>query len=222
MLKLELQFFGGRGASYSPGSDSGGGVGDINEKWTQDTWSFRHDKANEKIVDEIHQATKEMNEQYAAMDTVMDLYMADIGDSRAIAYYTPDKRGVGVNISYADPQKMNDAYDATVKSGFHPPRGKKTGIQAVVSHELGHALTQKLADKMGHYSIDKAASQIMAQARKDLKVRSNHAISSKISGYAQHDNAETVAEATADVYCNGNRARKESIAVVNAMKKLLK
>ena len=219
MLKLDLQFFGGRGASYQPGSSTGsGGGGSIDEKWTQDTWSFRHEKANEKIVDQIHQTTKEMNEQYEAMDTVMDLYIADIGKSKAIAYYAPDKRGLGVNVSYADAQKMDAAYDASVKSGFHPPRSKKTGMQAVISHELGHALTQKLADKTGHYNLDKAASQIMAQARKDLKVKSNYAISSKISGYAQTNNAETIAEATADVYCNGNKARKESIAVVNAMK----
>lgn len=47
-------------------------------------------------------------------------------------------------------------------------------------------------------------------------------MASKISGYATHSNAEAVAEAIADVYCNGKKAKSESKAIVNVMNKYLK
>ena len=44
-------------------------------------------------------------------------------------------------------------------------------------------------------------------------------MAAKISGYAKTNYAECVAEAFADVYCNGKNAKKESRAVVSELNK---
>ena len=44
----------------------------------------------------------------------------------------------------------------------------------------------------------------------------------KISTYATHSNAEAIAEAFSDVYCNGKKAHKESQAIVNVINSYLK
>ena len=44
----------------------------------------------------------------------------------------------------------------------------------------------------------------------------------KISGYATRSTKEAIAEAYADVYCNGAKAAKESAAIVNVLNKYLK
>jgi len=44
----------------------------------------------------------------------------------------------------------------------------------------------------------------------------------KISGYARYNYSETIAEASADVYCNGGRASKASRAIMTEIKDILK
>lgn len=44
----------------------------------------------------------------------------------------------------------------------------------------------------------------------------------KISTYATHSNAEAIAEAFLDVYCNGKKVHKESQAIVNVINSYLK
>ena len=43
-----------------------------------------------------------------------------------------------------------------------------------------------------------------------------------ISGYAGHSNAECIAEAVSDVYCNGRKASAESRAIVKELNTILK
>jgi len=43
-----------------------------------------------------------------------------------------------------------------------------------------------------------------------------------VSGYAEENNAECVAEAFADVFCNGKKAKAESRAIVSVLEKYLK
>ena len=45
---------------------------------------------------------------------------------------------------------------------------------------------------------------------------------SKISGYGRKNNAEAIAEAFCDVYCNGSKATKESKAIVDSLNSILK
>ena len=49
----------------------------------------------------------------------------------------------------------------------------------------------------------------------------NYAAAEKISRYATDSNAECVAEAFADVYCNGSKAKAESRTVVSVLKKYI-
>lgn len=114
---------------------------------------------------------------------------------------------------------MNAAYDKCVKSNFHPPRGKKSGLEAVASHELGHRLTEEVGRKMGlgDWQLDRASSRLVKEAKKSLGYKTMSQVTSKISGYAKQNHAEAVAEAFADVYCNGKKAKKESSAIVNAL-----
>ena len=141
--------------------------------------------------------------------------------SNALAYYDGD--GIAINAKYLNSKKMNDAYQRCVESGFHPKSGSKTGMEAVVAHELGHALNDMAGAKMGvKGGIDASSKAIVNEARKQTKHRGVVQMASKISGYARSSNAEAIAEAVADVYCNGKKARSESRAIVNVMNKYLK
>ena len=139
-----------------------------------------------------------------------------------MAYY--DGSAIAVNETYFSP-KMTSAYDQCVASGFHPPRGKKTAMQAVAAHEIGHGLTDKAAAKMGltgMTGLDAAATRIVTEARKLTGHQGVVQMASKISKYATQSNAEAVAEAFSDVFCNGKKARAESRAIVDTLEKYLK
>lgn len=116
---------------------------------------------------------------------------------------------------------MNKAYDQCVDAGFHPPRGNKTGIEAVAAHEMGHRLTDAIGEKtgLGSWQIDRVSNDIVKSAAKKAGYKSTKEFTAKISGYAKQNHAEAVAEAFADVYCNGSKAKRESKAVVDAMNK---
>ena len=127
-----------------------------------------------------------------------------------LAYY--DGEGIAINNEYLNSDTMNAVYKKSVESGFHPSNGSKTGMEAVVSHELGHAVNGIIADRMG-ISLDASADRIVNEAMKNTKHKSVSTFQSKISGYAKQSYAETVAEAMADCYCNGKKARSESKAI---------
>ena len=127
-----------------------------------------------------------------------------------LAYY--DGEGIAINNEYLNSKTMNEAYQKCVASGFHPSSGSKTGMEAVVSHELGHAINGLIVDRMGT-SLHASADRIVNEAMKKTKHKSVSTFQSKISGYAKQNYAETVAEAMADCYCNGKKAKSESKAI---------
>lgn len=136
-----------------------------------------------------------------------------------LAYY--DGEGIAINKEYLNSDTMNTVYKKSVESGFHPSNGSKTGMEAVVSHELGHAVNGIIADRMG-ISLDASADRIVNEAMKNTKHKSVSTFQSKISGYAKQSYAETVAEAMADCYCNGKKARSESKAIQKVVDKYMK
>ena len=136
-----------------------------------------------------------------------------------LAYY--DGEGIAINNEYLNSDTMNTVYKKSVESGFHPSNGSKTGMEAVVSHELGHAVNGIIADRMG-ISLDASADRIVNEAMKNTKHKSVSTFQSKISGYAKQNYAETVAEAMADCYCNGKKARSESKAIQKVVDKYMK
>ena len=79
------------------------------------------------------------------------------------------------------------------------------------------------AAKKMNMSLDKAAHHIVNEANASHgRYSKTRDFASQISGYATHSRAETIAEAFADVYCNGSNAKSESIAVVNVLNKYTK
>lgn len=213
---------GGRGADAGGRAGGGGGLnpGDI-----VSTTSFMSERGNYD-ADSLLQAFKDVSDEYGYV--VEDIQIATLqGEGQSVlAFY--DGFNIAFNESYLKGENMTKAYDACVASGFHPSRGNKTALQAVAAHELGHGLTEAVGKKMGlpalgsKRRIDAAADAIVSEARKSTGHRGVVQMARKISTYATHSNTEAIAEAFADVYCNGKKARSESRAIVDVVNKYLK
>ena len=199
------------------GRRAGGGrvnPGDILS--TRDMLSERH---NNPLVDEVLTVSKNLRDEYGLSADVYEFQIAKLkSKSNAIAYY--DGANIAVNEKFMKADTINKAYDECVKQGFHPSKGNKTAMEAVASHEFGHAINDAIGRKMG-LDIDSSATKIVNEARKQTKHRGVVQMASKISGYATYSNAEAIAEAVSDVYCNGKKARSESKAIVNVVKSYL-
>lgn len=207
---------GGRGSSSGgSGLGSGGGV-TVNVISTTDLTSER--ERNPQSVDDTLSVLRDINDQYGYI--INDTVVADIGKSPAIAYYEEGTATLGINKDYFNAEKMNASYDKCVDNRWHPPRGDKSGTEAVVSHEVGHALTEQAA-KNQNMSFDKMAEKVVGEAFKAKNRFDAQEKALKISGYAKTNNAECIAEAFADVFCNGKGAKTESQSVVNTLNKYL-
>lgn len=175
----------------------------------------------EREVDEVLTAFRNVNDEYGYI--INDIQVATLkGKSSAMAYY--DGANIAIVDSYFDSDAITQAYDMSVASGFHPGRGNKTALEATAAHELGHALTDVAARKMGlgYGGLDEAANRIVKEAAKETGHRGVVIMAEKISGYATYSNAEAVAEAFADVYSNGAKAKKESSAIVRILNRYAK
>lgn len=216
MIRIDLQFFGGRGASSGGGATGGLSGADI-----LDTRSLISEReGNQALVDETLAVFSDVYDEYGSQ--VEDIQLATLkAGSNALAYY--DANGnIAINEQYFNSGAMDAAYARCVASGFHPSNGSKTAMQAVVAHELGHKLTADVGAKLGQAgfsNIDSAATHIVNQARGKTSAK---AFRAKISGYAKKNDAETVAEAFSDVFCNGSKAKSESRAIVNVLNGYLK
>ena len=210
-------------AKGSRGGRRGGGTGGVKPGDILGTSNLLIDTVlDEKTRGEVSKTLKDFQDEYGLEYSNTRIARLKSG-SDALAYY--DGAGIAINSTFLNSKKMNEAYQKCVESGFHPSSGSKTGMEAVVSHELGHALTDMVGSKMGITGINRtneSATAIVNEARKQTKHRGVVQMASKISGYATHSNAEAVAEAMSDVYCNGKKARTESRAIVDVMNKYLK
>ena len=208
---------GGRGASSSGRYGGGSGVSPSDILSTNSFVSERH---NYDISNDVLDVFKNVNEEYGYV--IGDILVAKIKgkSNKTMAYY--DGTNIGFNEAYASTKVLNKAYADCVKSGFHPSNGNKSPAEAVASHELGHALTDAVGKKMGVLDIDRASDRIVEEAKKQTGHRGVVQMAKKISTYATHSNAEAIAEAFSDVYCNGKKAHKESKAIVDVINSYLK
>jgi hypothetical protein len=211
---------GGRGAS-SGGSGWTGGNSNLNPADIVSTTSLVSAReGNQQEVDEVLQTFKDINDEYGYIINDIEIATLKGEGATTMAYY--DGANIAVNKSYFDKAKMESAYQDCFESGFHPSKGNKTALQAVASHELGHALTDAVSAKMGAIKGD-TANAILKEAKSQGKFKGTVAdMAGKISGYAKFNPRECIAEAFSDVYCNGKKATKESQAIVNVMNKYLK
>ena len=217
MIRINLQLFGGRGQSLSTSSGK-----PINIKSETDVWSYRHNPNNEPFVDSINSSVRDIADDFPGlMNDVSAVNSAELGGAdhdSTLGFYAGDR--VSLNANYTDIGKMNAVYDQSVKSGYHPPRGNKNGTEAVTYHEMGHALSDHIATKMGAANLDEASKTIVDNAYKATGGKGGtKKWAGKISGYAQESYAECVAEAVADYYCNGSKASEYSKAIMTEMKK---
>lgn len=211
---------GGRGASSGAGGWTGGN-GNSGVELTNVTSlvSAREEKLLE--VDETLQTFKDIHDRYEYVVDDLQLVTLIGKGSRTLAYY--DGSNIAFNQAFFDKDRMEKIYGRCVQQGFHPPQGDKTALQAVASHEIGHALTDKAIAKMGgNYGKQDGAEAILAEAIKSTRHNDVVKMAGKISGYAKTKPREAIAEAFADVYCNGNKAHEESQAIVSVMNKYLK
>ena len=206
---------GGKGSSWTGGNST------LNPADIVSTTSLVSARElNQQEVDEVLQTFKDIKDEYGYI--IDDIQIATLkGDGAStMAYY--DGSNIAINQAYFNKAQMEGAYARCVEQGFHPSQGNKTALQAVASHELGHALTDAVGAKMGAIKGD-TANAILKEAQKQGKFKGTLAdMAGKISGYAKYNPRECIAEAFADVYCNGKKANKESQAIVNVMNKYLK
>lgn len=207
-------------AKNSRGGKRGGGGSGGSPISTTSLISEREHKQQE--VDEALGVFRDIQQRYGVIVDDIQVAVMDKKGATTMAYWDGDN--IAVNQKYFDSKAITTAYDNCVKAGFHPGRGNKTAMEATIAHELGHALTAEISRKMGYGNgLDKASKNVCEEARKKQgKHRGVIMMSEKISGYARESNAECVAEAFCDVYCNGSKAKSESQAIVNVMNKYLK
>lgn len=214
-FELDIQYFGGRGSSSGGG---GGGTSGSNVTVLDSTSLISEREGKQTEVDATLRVLKAVEDRYGVNLNDVEVVTLAKKNFRTMAYY--DAGGnLAVNTNYFNSERMNGAYDSCVASGFHPPRGNKTGLEAVVAHEMGHKLNH-VAGGNDWDRLDATADAIVREACRNAGYRNQTRLfRSKISGYASRNNAEAVAEAFADVYCNGNNASKESRAIVTALNK---
>lgn len=212
-------------AKGSRGGTRGGATGGLSEAdilGTESLVSAREGRQRE--VDDVLTVARDLQSMYGDQAIANDLQVATLKKGNVLAYFDSDGN-VAVNAKFLDTAKMNESYDKCVKNGYHPSRGNKSGIEAVTAHEFGHKMTESAGAKMnlkGFSNLDRAADKIVLEARGQSGHKNVSTMRKKISGYASQNNAECIAEAFADVYCNGNKAKRESKAVVNVLNKYLK
>lgn len=224
-MRINLQFFGGRGSSSGGGASLPGkskGISSASISREVDVWSYRHNKNNEPFVDAMNTAARNISDDFPGlMDTVESVNASTLkgAAARSVLGYYGDG-GVALNTNFTDVNKMNNVYDSAVKSGYHPSRGNKSGTEAVMYHEMGHALTDHIKAKVGAKNLDTASKKIVNDAYKASNGKGGTlAWAGKISGYAKESFAECVAEAVSDFYCNGNKAKSQSKAIMTQLKK---
>ena len=144
----------------------------------------------------------------------MNLYVATFNERGVLGAYGGDT--LYMNQKYIRNANLTNAMQASAQSGFHPGIGNKTGAEAVASHEIGHRLGEIAAQKAGISQRD-----IVARAAKRAGIKTEN-MAGHISKYARSNYAETIAEASCDVFCNGNNASKASRAIMAEVKKIIK
>jgi len=208
----------GRGSSKAGGVGKfGGGMENSNTSTTvrnAKPLTEQISKGGGAFANEIMNTRDAMEAEYGSAVTDMKLYTATFGDPTVLGAYGDDT--LYMASKYVKNKNLTEAMKNAEKSGFHPSIGSKTGAEAVASHEIGHRLGEKAAKKAGISEKD-----IVAKAAGKVNIKTEN-MAGHISKYARSNYGETIAEASADVFCNGKKASKASIAIMNEVKAILR
>ena len=217
-MNYKLQFFGGRGAS----GDLGSGGGDVNGggKETPITRQMyqESDPIRKKGLEQFIAAVEDANDNgFNGIGKMLQTMAVSeqVSPPSVLAYYKEGGGGIAINDRFLD-SNTDKRYDAC--GDYHPSRGNKSGAFAVISHEVGHAITDASAANLG-MTFDAYARKVVRSAANKVKAKRVETFAGNISGYAKTSNAECIAEAFADVRCNGSKAKAESKAIYDILKK---
>ena len=172
------------------------------------------EKGGGGFANEIMNTRDAFEREYGSAVKGMNLHAATFSDPSVLGAYGGNT--LYMNQKYIQNVNLTSAMQSASKSGFHPGIGNKTGAEAVASHEIGHRLGEIAANKAGISEKD-----IVARAAQKVGVKTEN-MAGFISKYARSNYGETIAEASADVYCNGAKASKASTAIVNEIKAILR
>lgn len=214
-MKLDLQLFGGRGASSGGVGAYGGGMDNKSSSTTVTSSSPLADEISRgggSFANEIMNTRDAFEAEYGSAVKNMNLSVATFSDRSTLGAYGGNT--LYMNKAYVQNRNLTNAMRDT--DGFHPGIGNKTGAEAVAAHEIGHRLGEVAAQR-----AKISEREIVARAGKSVKIKTEN-MAGHISKYARTNYGETIAEASADVFCNGRNASKASIAIMDEIKKILK
>lgn len=164
------------------------------------------------FANEIMNTRDAFEAEYGSAVKRMNLSVATFGNKSTLGAYGGDT--LYMNEKYVKNTYLTEAMKNS--NGFHPAIGNRTGAEAVAAHEIGHRLGEIASKKAG---ISK--KEIVSRAAKKVGIRTNN-MAGHISGYARSNYGETIAEASADVFCNGSKASKASKAIMAEVKSILR
>ena len=206
----------GRGSSKTGGGEGAFGGG-MEGKKTSATVKSSHPLTDEigkgggAFANEIMNTRDAFEREYGSAVKQMNLSVATFNQEGVLGAYGGDT--LFMNEKYVKNQNLTAAMKNT--NGFHPPIGSKTGAEAVASHEIGHRLGEIASNKANITQKD-----IVARAAKKIGLKTEN-MAGHISKYARSNYGETIAEASADVFCNGKRASRASKAIMKEVKSIL-
>ena len=217
MFDLNLQFFGGRGASSGGTGPYGGGMeGNDTSVTVRSSHPLTDEisKGGGGFANEIMNTRDAFEREYGSAVKNINLSVGTFNKPGVLGAYGNDT--LIMNQKYVKNANLTKAMKASSEDGFHPSIGNKTGAEAVAAHEIGHRLGEVAAKKAGISQRD-----IVARAGKAVNIKTEN-MAGHISKYARSNYGETIAEASSDVYCNGSKASKASKAIMSEVKKILK
>jgi len=214
-MEINLQFFGGRGASSGGAGPYGGGMGNSDTSVsvkTQHPLTDEISKGGGSFANEIMNTRDAFEREYGPAVKNMNLAVGTFNKPGVLGAYGGDT--LIMNQKYVKNANLTTAMKNS--DGHHPSIGNKTGAEAVAAHEIGHRLGEVAAKKAGISQRD-----IVERAGKTVNIKTEN-MAGHISKYARSNYGETIAEASADVFCNGKKASKASRAIMSEVKKILK
>ena len=214
-MELNLQFFGGRGASSGGTGPYGGGMEGENTNVTvrsQRPLTDEISKGGGGFANEIMNTRDAFEREYGSAVKNIKLSVGTFNKPGVLGAYGQDN--LIMNQRYVKNANLTNAMRNT--DGFHPSIGNKTGAEAVAAHEIGHRLGEVAAQKAGI-----SQREIVQRAGQSVNIKTEN-MAGHISKYARSNYAETIAEASADVFCNGSKASKASQAIMTEVKRILK
>lgn len=210
----------GRGSSKG-GGGAGPFGGGMDNKESTATVRSSHPLTDEigksgggNFANEIMNTRDEFEREYGSAVKGLNLYAATFNQRGVLGAYGGDT--LYMNQRYIRNANLTAAMQESVRTGFHPSIGNRTGAEAVASHEIGHRLGEIAAQRIGGSQQD-----IVGRAAKKVGIKTEN-MAGHISKYARTNYAETIAEASADVFCNGNNASKASLAIMAEVKSILR